>query len=154
MLKLFFNQYNVGLDIKVNGVIHGIENIDLERMEVIFESPLYFDYDNKVKDEQIYDLGINIDVISIGAIHENVGVISGHHVLNPFFKTRKQNEALYHKVIIYLKPSFFYSYSEPVVQDETLHHKVMVMLVSHLSNCQSKTYDIPSEKTFPMGYNY
>ena len=42
---------------------------DLERKKVIFGNPSCFDYNEKIKDEQIQFLGNNVDVVHIGALH-------------------------------------------------------------------------------------
>ena len=55
---------------------------DLERKEVIFGSPLWFDYNYKIKDEQIQFLGNNFNVVDIGELHCKVMVMLGPHVSN------------------------------------------------------------------------
>ena len=48
---------------------------DFEMKEVIFVSPLFFDYGDIVEDEQIKTLGFNVDVVDLEALYHKAMVM-------------------------------------------------------------------------------
>ena len=69
-----------------DGIINTNLFFDLERKEVIFGNPLYFDCNDKIKGEQINTLGNNVNVVDTRELHRKVMVMSSPHAINSYLE--------------------------------------------------------------------
>ena len=119
----------------------------MERKEIIFNSPLCFDFGQS----QTLGDNTNMDIVDIKELHYKMMVMLGPHIINSHLKPNVNVvgvQSLHHDVMVM---SGLYVINS---QNQELHHKVMIMLGSHFVNNHSKQDDALLKDTLSMAYDY